>query len=197
MAAPADALVSLAHELRDGESVIASHIQDPGDARPQLGLLGAAGPRAAPHEAEYALVVEAVLEGYLLHYGTPRIVDVADSDLALLAGDYLYALGLQRLASLGDLDAVSELSDLISLLAQLHAEDRDHRSSSALWLAGVVAVGYGATPAHEDAKRALRRAAPDAADRLLAGARETTIAKGGSSALEAAADAIDFAPASG
>jgi len=39
----------------------------------------------------------------------------------LLAGDHLYALGLARLAALGDLDAVAELADVISLSAQAHA----------------------------------------------------------------------------
>ena len=52
-------------------------------------------------------MIEAVREGYLLHYGEPRIVVGADTDLALLAGDYLYALGLERLAALGDLEAVA------------------------------------------------------------------------------------------
>ena len=197
MAAPTDALATLALELRAGESMIAAHVYDPGDARPDLGLLVATGPRAEANEGEYALLVEAVREGYLLHYATPRIVVVADADLALLAGDYLYALGLQRLAALGDLDAVSELSDLISLSAQLHAEDRDERLSTPLWLASVVAVGCGSSGAHEDAKRALREAAPDAGDRLLGSARQTAGAVGLDSALERAADAIDFAPASG
>ena len=47
-------------------------------------------------------MVEAVREGYLLHYGEPRLLAGHDADLALLAGDYLYALGLDRLAALGD-----------------------------------------------------------------------------------------------
>ena len=38
-------------------------------------------------------MVEAVREGYLLHYGEPRVLAGHDSDLAVLAGDYLYALG--------------------------------------------------------------------------------------------------------
>ena len=42
-----------------------------------------------------------------------RAID--DPDLALLLGDQLYALGLSRLAALGDLEAVAELADLISL----------------------------------------------------------------------------------
>ena len=52
-------------------------------------------------------MVEAVREGYLLHYGEPRLLAGHDDDLALLAGDYLYALGIERLAALGDADAVA------------------------------------------------------------------------------------------
>ena len=87
-----------------------------------LGAAAAAGPRAAGREEDYALLVEAIVEGYLQHYGTGRVVRPDDPDLALLAGDRLYALGLARLAELGDLDAVAELADVISLAAQAHAE---------------------------------------------------------------------------
>jgi hypothetical protein len=78
-------------------------------------------------------VLEAVYEGYLLHYGEPRAFGRMDADLRLLAGDALYALGLSRLAEKGDLDAVAELSDLISLTAQAQAEGRDQDAESA-WL---------------------------------------------------------------
>ena len=67
---------------------------------------------AAPGDARF--VLEAVYEGYLLHYGTSRAFQGMDQDLRLLAGDALYALGLSRLARAGDLEAVAELSDLIS-----------------------------------------------------------------------------------
>ena len=73
-------------------------------------------------------MVEAVHEGYLLHYGEPRLLAGHDPDLALLAGDYLYALGLDRLAALGDDRAVAILGDLISRCAQLHAEGDAARS---------------------------------------------------------------------
>ena len=63
-----------------------------------------------------ASCVEAVYEGYLLHYGEPRAFAGMDDDLRLLAGDALYALGLERLAQAGDLEAVAELADLISAL---------------------------------------------------------------------------------
>ena len=59
-------------------------------------------------------MLEAVYEGYLLHYGESRLFAGMDDDLRLLAGDALYALGLARLAEAGDLAAVAELSDLIS-----------------------------------------------------------------------------------
>ena len=55
-----------------------------------------------------------------------------ESDLRLLAGDALYALGLARLAERGDLEAVAELSDLITLTARAHAEGTPERAE-ALW----------------------------------------------------------------
>ncbi len=69
-------------------------------------------------------VLEAVYEGHLLHHGTPRLFAAMDEDLRLLGGDALYALGLARLATLGDIPAVSELAALISAAAQAQAEDR-------------------------------------------------------------------------
>lgn len=122
-AKPEDALHALAARLREEDTPISVHVVEPASP-PKLGVLAAAGPRAAAAPAEYALVVEAVREGYLLHYGEPRLLAGHDPDLALLAGDYLYALGLDRLATLGDTAAVGVLSDLISRCAQLHAEGR-------------------------------------------------------------------------
>jgi hypothetical protein len=77
-------------------------------------------------------VLEAVYEGYLMHYGRPRAFAGMDPDLRLLAGDALYALGLSRLADAGDIEAVAVLSDLISGSAQAHAEDRPE-DADALW----------------------------------------------------------------
>ncbi|HEX4306745.1 MAG TPA: hypothetical protein VHZ54_11940 [Solirubrobacterales bacterium] len=104
------ALAELARQLRDEDTPIAPHVIDV----------------AAPSEPtnEHALVMEAVREGYLLHYGESRLLTGYDRDLALLAGDYLYALGLDRLAAMGDTESVTVLADLISRCAQLHAEGR-------------------------------------------------------------------------
>src|SRR5215212_9245516 len=77
-------------------------------------------------------VLEAVYEGYLMHYGEPRAFTGMDDDLRLLAGDALYALGLARLADSGDLEAVAVLSDLISASAQAQAEGRA-ADAEALW----------------------------------------------------------------
>lgn len=76
--------------------------------------------------------IEAVHEGYLLHYGEPRAFAGMDDDLRLLAGDALYALGLSRVADRGDLEAVVELSNLISAAARAHAED-DPARAALLW----------------------------------------------------------------
>ena len=88
-------------------------------------------------------VLEAVYEGYLLHYGSSRLFAGMDPDLRLLAGDALYALGLARLAESGDLAAVAELSDLIALSAQAQAEGRGE-AAEALWDASASALEPGA-----------------------------------------------------
>jgi len=106
------ALRDLAQQLREEDTPISPHVIDPGESA----AFAAAG--------EYALVIEAVREGYLLHYGQPRLLAGHDPDLALLTGDYLYALGIERLAALGDTEAVHRLADLISTCAQFHTEGR-------------------------------------------------------------------------
>ena len=141
---PAAALRDLAAQLREENTPISPHVLDP-PAPPALGMLAAAGPRTAAAPAEYALVVEAVHEGYLLHYGEPRLLAGHDSDLALLAGDYLYALGLERLAALGDERAVGILADLIGRCARLHAE-ADPGPVPGLWETAARAIAGAADP---------------------------------------------------
>jgi hypothetical protein len=97
-------------------------------------------------------VLEAVYEGYLLHYGSPRAFARMDDDLRLLAGDALYALGLSRLAEAGDLGAVAELSDLISLTAAAHAEGRPELADE-LWLASARALSEQGGPGARAAAR--------------------------------------------
>jgi hypothetical protein len=140
-------LAALAAALREEGGLIAAAVADADGADATHGAAVAAGARAAGNEAEYALLVEAVREGYLQHYGEGRTVRTDDRDLALLAGDRLYALGLARLAVLGDLEAVGELADLISLCAQAHAE-QDPGGADAAWEAAMSAIGHGGARRH-------------------------------------------------
>ena len=122
------ALAELARQLREEDTPIAGHVVE---------VEAADGP-----SGEYALVMEAVREGYLLHYGEPRLMAGHDSDLALLAGDYLYALGLDRLAAMGDTDAVAVLAELIARCAQFHAEGRGNEVEP-LWADAAQKLGVG------------------------------------------------------
>jgi hypothetical protein len=131
-------LHNLAAALRAEGGLLAETVVDYSDAPAEYGAV--AGERGA----EYALVVEAIREGYLQHYGEGRVVRPADPDLALLAGDRLYALGLARLAALGDVEAVAVLADVISRSAQAHAEGDPARADVA-WRVGAEAVGRPAS----------------------------------------------------
>jgi hypothetical protein len=127
--------------------------------------LAAAGPRAAGHAARLRDGVAAVRDGYDHHYGARQAADAADRDLALLDGDRRYADGLAELAALGDLVAIAELADAISLCAQVHAEGRAE-IAAAVWSASATAIGWGPTPALAAAKARVRASEPAASDAL-------------------------------
>jgi hypothetical protein len=149
-------------------------------------------------EQRYALGLETIYEGYLVHYGRPRLFAPPDDDTALLLGDYLYAHGVERISALHDVEAVADLSELISLCSQLRAEDADQAASAAgraggarpggqsafgaprdgpLWAATAALLGRGVL---DEARTPLRlRADPS---RLDAAAREAA----GDGAVEAA-----------
>ena len=97
-----------------------------------------------PAGSARAFTLEAVHEGWLMHYGTPRAFIDMDADLRLLGGDALYALGVARVAEEGDLEAVAELSDLITLTARAAAEGRPEWSER-LWKAAVERLSAPAT----------------------------------------------------
>src|SRR5205085_1188848 len=119
-------------------------------------------------EERFALGLETIYEGYLVHYGAPRLFAAPDADTALLLGDYLYAHGLVRVADAGDVHAVSDLSELISLCSQLRAEDAD--GDGPLWAATAALLG---TQRLGEPRAALRlrgdASALDAAARAAAG----------------------------
>jgi hypothetical protein len=138
--------------------------------RPGPAQVAASGPRTAGREREYELLLEMILEGARLHYRRPLVVCPEDPDLGLLLGDQLYALGLTRLAALGDLEAIAELADVISIVAQAHATG-DGELAAAVWEAGAVAIGWGQSAEHAAAKSLARSGDPGAAEALRTAAR--------------------------
>jgi hypothetical protein len=125
----------------------------------------ARGPRADGNRAEYELLVETIYEGYLLHYHAPRVVRPPEQDLGLLVGDRLYALGLAKLVKLGDVEAVAELADVITLSSLAQAADNPDLAQ-AVWMAGSHAVAWGASPEHSRAKALTRAASPEALEAM-------------------------------
>lgn len=129
-------------------------------------------------EDRFGRGLETIYEGYLVHYGTPRLHEPEDGDAALVLGDYLYAQGLARIASLGDVEAVADLAELISLCAQARGEGRP--GDGPAWAATAALLGRGALG---DARAALsRRGDPGPLDAL---ARETSGDEAVDRALEA------------
>ena len=127
-------------------------------------------------EERYALGLETIYEGYLVHYGRPRLFAPADADTALLLGDYLYAHGLVRIAEVGSVEAVADLAELISLCAQLRADSA--AGDGVAWAASAALLGAGEL---DEARLALRDRGDAAALAALAeehwgGALDQTLA---------------------
>jgi hypothetical protein len=149
-------LARLCALLREEGGLIASLLDDAepagrGESTESPASVAARGPRAERCRDEYELVVEAIYEGYLLHYGSPRVVRTPEADLRVLAGDRLYAIGLARLVALGDTLAVAELADTITLSALAQGAG-DGELADAVWSAGAHAVGWGPSAQHRRAK---------------------------------------------
>jgi len=154
--------------VAEGEPLVAAVLDAAvDDGAPTPARVAALGPRASAAPAEYELLLEAIYEGWLLHYGVSRILSVADPDLALLAGDRLYAIGLERLVALGDLEAVRELADVIALCSLLVGRG-DRESCAPLWRAGGRAVGWGPDEPYLQAKALVRAGGAGAREALLA-----------------------------
>jgi hypothetical protein len=135
---------TIAAEASAESPLWADALLPPESRRPEavFSLLGPAG---------QALGLETIYEGYLVHYGRPRLFSPPDADASLLLGDYLYAHGLVRIARSGDVDAVADLAELISLCAQARADGRN--GDAAVWAATAALLGRGEL---DDARDELR-----------------------------------------
>jgi hypothetical protein len=109
-------------------------------------------------EERYALGIETIYEGYLLHYGRPRLFEPEDGDTALLLGDYLYAHGLVRIEQVGSVSAVNDLAELIALCAYLKAESI--AGDAAVWAATATSLGRGELDAGRSSLRLDHDAGP-------------------------------------
>jgi hypothetical protein len=87
----------------------------------------------------YAAVIGDIARGARLHYEN---AGSSDPDLDLLLGDQSYAIGLAKLAAIGDIEETARLADLISHLAQLHANGE---SAAALELLAAAEERLGGT----------------------------------------------------
>ncbi len=118
-----------------------------------------AAPLAAPGlSSEHAAGLDLILEGFLLHHGRPRHLDLPDIGRRVLAGDYCYAHGLVWVAEAGDLHIIELLADLVAMSAALVSTgDRD--GLGPLWRTTIAAIADG-DPAFDEqlrlAKDALR-----------------------------------------
>ena len=136
------------------------HLREPapGELEPVFSPLG---------EERFALGLETIYEGYAVHYGRPRQYEAQDGNAALVLGDYLYAQGLARIAALGEVEAVADLAELISLCAQGRADGRDGDGQA--WAATAALLGRSALDAAREELRdrgdsyALERVAREAA----------------------------------
>jgi hypothetical protein len=137
-------LDAIADEAASESPLWAECLRPPGE-REQVAVFSPLGP------GELALGVETIYEGYLVHYGRSRLFAPPDEDTALLLGDYLYAHGLVRVAAAGNVGAVVDLAELISLCAQARADGRD--GDAAAWAGTTSQLGSGGL---DDARDALR-----------------------------------------
>ncbi|MFA4928705.1 MAG: hypothetical protein WC558_09315 [Patulibacter sp.] len=161
-----DPLEALAAQLRADGGLLESAAADPADGADRTRSAAVAAlPRHAVVGSALEIAIEATREAELLHHAPElaRVFRTDDRDLALLAGDRLYALGLARLAEGGWIDEVAILSDVVALVARLHADaawaigpaiagapetgtgspDDAATRADALWTCAVAALGHG------------------------------------------------------
>lgn len=184
-----DALRDLTDRIREEGDPLVPRF-DGAAGEPLFGPLVVAGPANDRDPARYALVVESIREGYLCHYETSRLLEEPDPDLALLAGDLFYAIGLSELAVVGDLESTEILSDLIRVAADLRAAD-EHDRAERLWLVQVMAMACGKMRDHGERLEAVATGDEIAIQELFEWAASTAEDHGMSRTFHVVCKAID------
>ena len=158
------------------ESALWADALRPADAREPLPVFS-----PLVSDPRFALGVETIYEGYLLHYGRARLFDPPDEDVALLLGDALLAQGLVLVAGTGSVAAVADLAELLALCTQARADGAD--GDGAAWAATAALLGTGGL---DEARAELRdRRDPGPLERLAR-------AQAGDEAVDAALAAHAF-----
>ena len=142
----------------------------------------AAGDCGAVRANRYRFALEYIFEGYLLHYGSSRLLRSGRRDFRLLAGDYMYARGLDRMAALEDIFCIKMLSRLIEFCSFVHCEGLEPRLALDAWsvvtlcLAGHARGGCDSSwrDGFESRRRALWEGDPERAS--LSGLRDLMLA---------------------
>ncbi len=112
---------------------LASHLVEPA---PPLVAAPLAGPGLS---TDNAAGLDLILEGFLLHHGTARHLDLSDAGHRVLAGDYCYAHGLVWVAEAEDLRVIELLADLVAMSVAL-VSTGDRAALTPLWRTTIAAV---------------------------------------------------------
>jgi hypothetical protein len=97
-----------------------------------------------PAAARYRLGLEYIFEGYLLHWRRSRLIEPESGEFALLAGDYMYARGLESICRLQDTGCITALADLVSFCSRVHASGADDAQILDAWAATALALALHA-----------------------------------------------------
>lgn len=119
-------LAGMRQEIAAGHPLLKESLRPQPDPRePGFSDLfqAALGGGGHPGAGDYRFALEFIFEGYLLHYGRSRILTERPADFCLLAGDYMFAKGLERIARLQEADCVKMFADLVSICAGVRCNE--------------------------------------------------------------------------
>jgi len=130
------ALAEIHAELKQDDRLLAEALL----TSPEASAAGPTDELQSEIDPQLRVGVEAIREGHLLHWATGRVLNTPDLDLALLAGDRLYALGLERVAATGSRSAIASLSRLIKDSATAMAGSNVALAEE-LWISTCASIG--------------------------------------------------------